>query len=379
MNIKEHNKNFNRRWNVTLSDTPEETFKKFKQRILTAFKHVENKLTSESVTKFCLYYAIDEKWENIGSTHLSKNIINQLEKENTLIEICRSVEIILSLKFQSYTELYSSRDFNYRSEIIENVKEAVEISDVNIAIEQSKNGIILYPKGEEKLDEELVNKTLSFLNENSNKHFMVQLFGVKSHTITYHLKEVFNSGELREQSVARKIRVTASDGKSYNTLFYNLDAIISVGYRVNSTCATQFRQWATHILREFAIKGYVLDKKRMENGNFINEDYFEHLLAEIREIRLSERRFYQKITDIYSTSIDYNRLAPMTQEFFAKVQNKLHYAIHGQTVAELIKKRASSKKKDMGLSSWENSPTGKILKTDVVIAKNYLTQKELES
>ena len=208
---------------------------------------------------------------------------------------------------------------------------------------------------------------------------MAQLFGVKDHTINYHLKEIFNSGELREQSVARKIRVTASDGKSYNTLFYNLDVIISVGYRVNSTRATQFRQWATHILREFAIKGYVLDKKRMENGNFINEDYFEHLLAEIREIRLSERRFYQKITDIYSTSIDYNKSAPMTQEFFAKIQNKLHYAIHGQTASELIKQRANSKKKDMGLSSWENSPTGKILKTDVVIAKNYLTQKELES
>ncbi|MDE0119854.1 MAG: virulence RhuM family protein [Bdellovibrionales bacterium] len=208
---------------------------------------------------------------------------------------------------------------------------------------------------------------------------MAQLFAVKAHTITYHLKEIFNSGELNEQSVARKIRVTASDGKSYNTLFYNLDAIISVGYRVNSTRATQFRQWATQILREFAIKGYVLDKKRLENGSFLNEDYFEHLLSEIREIRLSERRFYQKITDIYSTSIDYNQKSPVTQKFFAKVQNKLHYAIHGRTAAELIKRRANSKTKNMGLSSWENSPKGKILKTDVVIAKNYLTQEELES
>ena len=194
---------------------------------------------------------------------------------------------------------------------------------------------------------------------------MAQLFGVKSHTITYHLKEIFDSGELKEKATARKIRVVQLEGKrkvSRETDFYNLDAIISVGYRVNSTRATQFRQWATHILREFAIKGYVLDKKRMENGIFLNKDYFEHLLAEIREIRLSERRFYQKITDIYSTSIDYNKSAVMTQEFFAKVQNKLHYAIHGQTAGELIKQRANSKKKDMGLSSWENSPTGKILK-----------------
>ena len=208
---------------------------------------------------------------------------------------------------------------------------------------------------------------------------MAQLFSVDRSVITKHLQNIFNEKELDRNSVSANFAHTASDKKKYKILFYNLDAIISVGYRVNSTRATQFRQWVTHILREFAIKGYALDKKRMENGNFINEDYFEHLLAKIREIRLSERQFYQKITDIYSTSIDYNKSAPMTQEFFAKVQNKLHYAIHGQTAGELIKQRASSKKKDMGLSSWENSPTGKILKTDVAIPKNYLTGKELES
>ena len=161
--------------------------------------------------------------------------------------------------------------------------------------------------------------------------------------------------------------------------YYNLDAIISVGYRVNSMRATQFRQWATQVLREFAIKGYVLDKKRMENGAFLGEEYFERLLQEIREIRLSERKFYQKITDIYASSVDYNRDAPTTRDFFAKVQNKLHFAIHGHTAAELVVKRADSKQDHMGLTSWENSPQGKILKTDVVIAKNYLSQDELDS
>ena len=160
---------------------------------------------------------------------------------------------------------------------------------------------------------------------------------------------------------------------------YNLDAIIAVGYRVNSKRATAFRQWATSVLRDYAIRGYVIDKKRMENGIFLGEDYFEHLLAEIREIRLSERRFYQKITDIYATAMDYNKDAVITKEFFAKVQNKLHYAIHGHTAAELIISRADAEKEYMGLTSWEQSPDGKIVKTDVVIAKNYLTETELES
>ena len=161
--------------------------------------------------------------------------------------------------------------------------------------------------------------------------------------------------------------------------FYNLDAIISVGYRVNSTRATQFRQWCTYVLRQFAIRGYVIDKKRMENGSFIGEDYFEHLLAEIREIRLSERRFYQKLTDIYATSIDYNVNAPTTRAFFKKVQNKMHYAVHGHTAAELIVDRANAEREHMGLTTWEKGPQGKIVKTDVSIAKNYLRENELEA
>ncbi len=208
---------------------------------------------------------------------------------------------------------------------------------------------------------------------------MAVLFDVSIPTINEHLKNIFDSGELQADSVIRKFLITAADGKNYNTQFYNLDAIISVGYRVNSTRATQFRQWATQVLREFAVKGYVMDRKRLENGTFLGEDYFERLLAEIREIRLSERRFYQKITDIYATSVDYNKDAPTTREFFAKVQNKLHYAIHGHTAPELIKKRADSTKPHMGLTSWEGGPEGKVVKTDVATAKNYLSAEELES
>ena len=205
------------------------------------------------------------------------------------------------------------------------------------------------------------------------------LFSVSIPTINEHLKNIFNSGELDSDSVIRKFRITAADSKSYTTNHYNLDAIISVGYRVNSVRATQFRQWATQILREFAIKGYVLDKKRMENGSFLGEDYFEHLLEEIREIRLSERRFYQKISDIYATSVDYNKEAPTTKAFFAKVQNKLHFAVHGNTAAELIMQRADSTKTNMGLTTWEKAPHGKIVKSDVSVAKNYLAKDELES
>ena len=208
---------------------------------------------------------------------------------------------------------------------------------------------------------------------------MAQLFDVTVPTINEHLKNIFSGAELDQDSVIRKFRITAVDGKSYNTNFYNLDAIISVGYRVNSVRATQFRQWATQVLRAFAIKGYVLDKKRMENGTFLGEDYFERLLEEIREIRLSERRFYQKITDIYTTSVDYNKAAPTSKAFFAKVQNKLHFAIHGNTAAGLIMQRADSTKEKMGLTSWEKATDGKIVKTDVSIAKNYLDKDELES
>ena len=206
---------------------------------------------------------------------------------------------------------------------------------------------------------------------------MSMLFDCSTDNIGLHLKNIFTSGELDKDSVTEKISATASDGKNYMTQFYNLDAVISVGYRVNSIRATQFRQWATSVLREFAIRGYVLDKKRMENGSFLGEDYFEHLLAEIREIRLSERRFYQKLTDIYSTAVDYNRDAPTTRLFFKMMQNKMHYAVHGRTAAELIVERADAKQEHMGLTSWENAPEGKIVKTDVVIAKNYLIETEL--
>ncbi|MBQ7361751.1 MAG: virulence RhuM family protein [Bacteroidaceae bacterium] len=206
---------------------------------------------------------------------------------------------------------------------------------------------------------------------------MGMLFDCSTDNIGLHLKNIFASGELEKESVTEKISATASDGKKYMTQFYNLDAVISVGYRVNSIRATQFRQWATSVLREFAIRGYVLDKKRMENGSFLGEDYFEHLLAEIREIRLSERRFYQKLTDIYATAVDYNRDAPTTRSFFKMMQNKMHYAVHGRTAAELIVERADAEQEHMGLTSWENAPDGKIVKTDVVVAKNYLKEIEL--
>ncbi len=212
---------------------------------------------------------------------------------------------------------------------------------------------------------------------------MAQLFDVGVPAISKHLKNIFESGELVEDMVVSKMEITTEHGaipnktQTKDVTFYNLDAVISVGYRVNSTRATQFRQWCTFILRQFAIRGYVIDKKRMENGSFIGEDYFEHLLAEIREIRLSERRFYQKLTDIYATAIDYNRDAPTTRVFFRKVQNKMHYAVHGHTAAELIVERANAEKEHMGLTTWENAPDGKIVKPDVGIAKNYLKEVEL--
>lgn len=210
---------------------------------------------------------------------------------------------------------------------------------------------------------------------------MAQLFDVGVPAISKHLNNIFAEGELRPASTVSKMEIVQVEGDreiKRQLDFYNLDAIISVGYRVNSTRATQFRQWCTFILRQFAIRGYVIDKKRMENGSFIGEDYFEHLLAEIREIRLSERRFYQKLTDIYATSIDYNRDAPTTRLFFKRVQNKMHYAVHGHTAAELIIDRANAEKEHMGLTTWENAPNGKIVKPDVSIAKNYLKESELE-
>ena len=211
---------------------------------------------------------------------------------------------------------------------------------------------------------------------------MGMLFDCSTDNVGLHLKNIFTSGELVKDSVTEKISATASDGKNYMTQFYNLDAIISVGYRVNSIRATQFRQWATSVLREYAIRGYVLDRKRMENGTFLDEDYFEHLLAEIREIRLSERRFYQKLTDIYATAIDYNRDAPTTRLFFKMMQNKtmvstnrLHYAVHGRTAAELIVERANAEQEHMGLTTWENAPDGKI---GYEKSRNRLNQRTLK-
>jgi hypothetical protein len=245
---------------------------------------------------------------------------------------------------------------------------------INIRNSTSEFLIFTQQEGEKSIEARYEDGTIWLTQK-----LMAELFGVDVRTVNGHLKNIFKSQELDQNSVIRNFRITASDGKNYDTQLYNLDAIISVGYRVNSKRATQFRQWATQVLHQFAIRGYVLDRKRLENGTLLGENYFEQLLAEIREIRLSERHFYQKITDIYATSVDYNKDAPTTREFFAKVQNKLHYAIHGYTAPELVYKRADSTKQHMGLTSWENAPQGKILKTDVAVAKNYLTTEELNS
>ncbi len=228
--------------------------------------------------------------------------------------------------------------------------------------------------GEESIEVKVFDESV-WLTQN----MIAQLFDKGRSTITEHLKNIFESKELEKKLVCRDFRHTASDGKNYKTKYYNLDAIISIGYRVNSKKATQFRKWATAVLKEFAIKGFVLDKKRLENGTFLGKNYFDKLLEEIREIRLSERMFYQKVTDIYATSVDYNKDDEITKKFFAKVQNKLHFAIHGHTAAELIYLRVDSEKEKMGLTSWDNAPDGKILKTDVTIAKNYLSKDELDA
>lgn len=208
---------------------------------------------------------------------------------------------------------------------------------------------------------------------------IAELFGVERSVITKHLKKIFYERELEEAAVCAIFAHTAADGKTYDTKFYNLDAIISVGYRVNSTKATQFRIWATQTLREFIIKGFILDDERLKNGKHFGKDYFDELLERIREIRASERRFYQKITDIYAQcSIDYDPQAEATKNFYATVQNKLHWAITGQTAAEIIANRANATKPNMGLTTWKNGPGGKVLKPDVSVAKNYLSEKELE-
>ena len=243
----------------------------------------------------------------------------------------------------------------------------------NLTPQQSNFILYTSPDGQVKVDVFLQNETVWLTQKK-----MADLFGVEIHTINYHIKEIFGSGELKEDSVIRKIRITAADGKSYLTNYYNLDMIISVGYRVNSRQATQFRIWATKVLREYIIKGFALDDERLKSGKSLGQEYFDELLERIREIRASERLFYQKITDIYAQcSADYDPNSEITQEFYAAVQNKLHWAIHGHTAAELIAKRANSSIPYMGLTTWKNAPKGKIRKTDVTIAKNYLMEKEL--
>lgn len=228
-------------------------------------------------------------------------------------------------------------------------------------------------------------KGISVRYENENlwmtQKAMAELFDVEQPAIAKHLINIYNELELDKDSTYSKMELVQKEGKrnvKRNVEFYSLDAIISVGYRVNSRRATQFRRWATQVLKKYTIEGYALDKKRMENGTFLNKDYFEKLLEEIREIRLSERRFYQKITDIYATSIDYDAASPTTIDFFKKIQNKMHFAITHQTAAEIIYNRADHTKQNMNLTSWKNSPNGKIMESDVVIAKNYLTKEEIK-
>lgn len=245
----------------------------------------------------------------------------------------------------------------------------------NLQIRNSTAEFLIFTKqNKEKTIEVIVDEDSVWLSQK----LMAELFGTTRNNITMHLKDIF-SNELNEKSVCKKFLHTADDGKKYNTKYYNLDVIIAIGFKVNSKRAIDFRLWAIDVLKQYSVKGYVLDKDRLKNGAFLDENYFDELLQEIREIRVSERNFYQKITDIYSTSLDYNSNSPLTQEFFKTVQNKMHYATHGNTAAEVILERASYKKEHMGLTNWKNSPKGKIIASDVVIAKNYLTKDELKS
>ena len=204
------------------------------------------------------------------------------------------------------------------------------------------------------------------------------LYEVETNTINYHIKKIFEDSELEEDSVIRNFRITASDGKSYDTKHYNLQMIIAVGFKVNSERAVQFRKWVNNIAKEYTIKGFAMDDERLKNdGSILTKKYFEEQLERIREIRSSERKFYQKITDIYATAIDYDKDAAATKRFYATVQNKMHFAVHGHTAAELIVERADARKEHMGLTTWQDAPNGKIKKSDVTVAKNYLTEKEL--
>lgn len=245
-----------------------------------------------------------------------------------------------------------------------------------MADNNSASDIILYSSPEGDIKVEVIFSGESFWLTQKK---MAELFGVEVPAVSKHLKNIFETAELQEHAVISKMETTATDGKNYLTAFYNLDAIIAVGYRVNSKQATQFRIWATNTLREFIIKGFVLDDERLKQGKRFGKDYFDELLERIREIRASERRFYQKITDIYEQcSIDYNKHAEITQTFFKTVQNKLHWAITGKTAAQIIAERANATSKNMGLQTWKNAPTGKILKSDIIVAKNYLIEKEIK-
>jgi hypothetical protein len=248
-----------------------------------------------------------------------------------------------------------------------------------LLIRNSTAEFLIFSKqaGENSIEVRVENETIWLTQK-----LIAVLFEVSVPTVSEHLANIYQQGELTQEATVRNFRIVQKEGNrevARNVDCYNLDAIISVGYRVNSARATQFRQWATGVLRDFAIRGYLLDKERLKNGAFFSKEYFNTLLAEIREIRASERKFYQKITDIYATAMDYRADAETTRTFFATVQNKLHYAIHGQTAAELIVERADHTKDRMGLTTWKNAPNGKIIKTDVVVAKNYLTEKELKS
>ncbi len=248
------------------------------------------------------------------------------------------------------------------------------MSDNKVRIRNSTVDFLVFTRdaGEEGIEVRLQNGDV-WLTQKA----IGELFEVDRSVVTKHLKNIFEDGELDEVSVCAKFAQTADDGKTYQYKFYSLSAIIAVGYRINSTRATQFRQWATRVLDAFAKQGYVLDKDRLINGQIFDEEYFEHLISEIQEIRASERRFYQKITDIYSTAVDYSPTSKITQDFFAEVQNKMHFAAHGHTAAELIVDRADHRKEHMGLTSWKNAPDGKIVKSDVSVAKNYLYRDEL--
>ena len=234
--------------------------------------------------------------------------------------------------------------------------------------------LIFTKQNKEKTIEVIVDEESVWLSQK----LMAELFGTTRNNITMHLSNIFEK-ELSEDSVCKEFLHTARDEKNYKTKYYNLDAIIAVGFKVNSKRAIDFRLWAINILKQYSVKGYVLDKERLKNGTFLNENYFDELLQEIREIRISERNFYQNITDIYTTSLDYNVSSPITKDFFKTVQNKMHYAVHGNTAAEVIVNRANHKKAHMGLTNWKNSPNGKIIASDVIVAKNYLTKEELKS